>query len=290
MLDFRPPALSDKERIDAFVRSSGQIGCDVSFANTYLWRDRYDTRIAFDDETLYKCYAMNGHITGYTLPMTSGDIRTAIEKVIADARERGAEPLIGLLNNAYAEQLHRLYRGVVTIKEDRDSFDYIYERQNLANLSGKKYHAKRNHISRFLRNHDDYSVKELSSNNLSDALYVAERWQEKSEDSGELGVIRDAAAHFKELGLFGLVLYVDGRPAAMCMASEINDCVCDVHFEKAVEIDEGYAVINNEFAKHFQKYTLINREEDLGLEGLRKAKLSYHPDMLYAKSRAVFSI
>ena len=90
------------------------------------------------------------------------------------------------------------------------------------------------------------------------------------------------------LGLFGLVLYVDGAPKAMCIASELNDCVCDVSFEKAVEINEAYAVINNEFAKHFTKYQLINREEDLGLEGLRKAKLSYHPDILYSKSVAYF--
>ena len=290
MLDFRSPQLSDRERIDEYVRNSGQIGCDVSFANTYLWRDRYQIRIAFDDDAYYKCYAMDGQVTGYALPLTRGDIRRAIDKVIADARERGAKPLIGLLNNAYAEQLHRLYRGVVTINEDRDSFDYIYERANLAALSGKKYHAKRNHISRFFRNHENYSVRELSSENFADALSVAERWQERNDDTGELTIIRDAIAHFDALGLFGLVLYVDSRPVAMCIASQINECVCDVNFEKAVEIDEAYAVINNEFAKRFTQYTLINREEDLGLEGLRKAKLSYHPDILYSKSHAVFSL
>ena len=288
MLDFRTPTLADKERVDAFVRDCGQIGCDVTFTNTYLWRDRYDIRIAFDEDTYYKCYAADGQVTGYALPVTKGDIRRAIDRVLTDARERGGKPLIGLLNEANAEKLHRLYRGLATIREDRDSFDYIYEREHLAELSGKKYHAKRNHISRFIRNHPDHEVMELNEDTFADALSVAERWQQNAEDTGELAIIRDAFAHFDALGMFGLVLYVDGMPAAMCAASEINSCVCDVNFEKAVDVDGAYAVINNEFAKRFTQYTLVNREEDLGLEGLRKSKLSYFPDILYSKSFAVF--
>ena len=289
MLDFRTPTLEDRERIESFVRNCGQIGCDISFANTYLWREHYDIRVAFDGDTYYKCYADKGQITGYALPVTHGDLKKAVENVIADAQERGIRPLIGLLNTANAELIHRLFADrILRIEEDRDAFDYIYERQNLANLGGKKYHAKRNHLSRFLREHEDYSVKEISAETLEDAYAVAVIWQENNDDTGELRIIRDALDHFDALGLFGLVLYVDGAPKAMCIASELNDCVCDVGFEKAVEINEAYAVINNEFAKHFTKYQLINREEDLGLEGLRKAKLSYHPDILYSKSVAYF--
>lgn len=288
MLDFRSPTLADKERIDAFVKNCGQIGCDVSFANTYLWRDRYDIRVAFDEDTYYKSYFKDGKLTGYSFPITSGDIRRAVNNILLDASERGVIPLIGLLNDANAEKLCRLYPDRISVSEDRDAFDYIYERQNLAELSGKKYHAKRNHISRFMREHEDYTVEELCKDNFADAMSVAERWQEENSDTGELAVIRDAFEHFELLGLFGLVLYVDSRPVAMCIASEINDCVCDVNFEKAVDIDEGFPVINREFAQHFTKYTLVNREEDMGLEGLRKAKLSYHPDILYTKSHAVF--
>ncbi|MBQ9679424.1 MAG: DUF2156 domain-containing protein [Ruminococcus sp.] len=288
MLDFRPPAIADKERIEAFVRQSGQIGCDTGFVNTYLWRDHYNIRVAFDEDSYYKCYYIDGQLTGYSLPMTNGDIRKAIEKVLLDAKEHGVKPLIGLLNETNAELIKRLYGDRIVLSEDRDSFDYIYERENLAQLAGKKYHAKRNHLSRFKRTYIDYSVKELCKNNFADAMDVAKRWQAENDDTGELDIIRDAFDHFDELGLFGLILYVSDKPAAMCIASEINDCVCDVSFEKAVDIDEGFAVINNEFAKHYTKYKLINREEDMGLEGLRKAKLSYHPDILYTKSHAVF--
>lgn len=288
MLDFHTPTIADKIRIDSFVGDCGQIGCDISFANTYLWRDRYDIQVAFEDDAYYKCYGRNGRITGYSLPLTKGDIRKAIERVLADARERGVQPLIGLLSSANAELIQRMYGDRVILQEDRNSFDYIYEREHLAQLSGKKYHAKRNHLSRFLRTYEDYSVKEICEENYADVFSVAQRWQAQNEDTGELRIIRDALDHFEALGMFGLLLYVDGAAVAMCMASEINHLVCDVNFEKAVEIDEAFAVINNEFSKHFTRYQLINREEDMGLEGLRKAKLSYHPDILYTKSTAVF--
>jgi len=290
MLDFYPPTLDDRERVESFVRDCGQIGCDISFTNAYLWRNRYDIRIAFDDDTYYKCYALGGNVTGYSMPITKGDIRKAVDTVINDALERGTKPMIGLLNDANAELIHRLYSDRVHIKEDRSTLDYIYKRENLANLAGKKYHAKRNHISRFIRSCDKWEVRELGEDTFSDAMQISEIWQQSNDDTGELDIIRDAFAHFDELGMFGLVLYADGKPVAMCAASKINDRVCDVNFEKATDFDGAYAMINREFARYFDSFTLVNREEDIGLEGLRKAKLSYHPDILYSKSHAVFDM
>lgn len=288
MLDFRTPALADKERIDRFVRRSGRVGCDISFANTYLWRDRYNIRVAFTDDAYFKCYCQGDQVSGYVLPMTDGDLSAAIGEVLADARERGTAPEIGLLDEAGVRLIKECCGDRMRIEENRDNFDYLYERRHLAELSGKKYHAKRNHLSRFVRNHIDHSVEEINEENFDSVLSVARRWQEHNADTGELDVIRDALAHFDELGLFGLVLYVDKQPTAMCIASEINRDVCDVHFEKAVDINEAYAVINREFALHYDRYVFVNREEDMGLEGLRKAKLSYHPDILLAKSTAFF--
>lgn len=288
MLDFRTPTLADKERIDAFVSLSGQIGCDVSFANTYLWRKHYDIRVAFTEDTYFKCYFTDGVLTGYVFPMTRGDIRKALDMIIDDARERGVPPVIGLLNDHNAAVICRLYGDRVRIKEERDAFDYLYLRSDLAGLSGKKYHAKRNHISRFYRTYDDFSFQEICKDNFDDVLDICRRWTEDDDDSGELDAIRDALEHFDELGLFGIVLYIDDRAVAMNIGSRINDSVCDVHFEKAVDVDEAYAVINNEFAKRFDSFTYLNREEDLGLEGLRKSKLSYHPAKLVRKSTAYF--
>ncbi len=291
MLDFRPPALSDRQRIDSFVKKSGQIGCDVSFVNTYLWREHYNIRVAFTGDSYFKCYLNDsGVVAGYSFPMTCGDIHKAIDTVLADAKERGIKPVIGLLSDTNAGVIRQLYGDSVTVKEERNVFDYVYRRENLANLAGKKYHAKRNHLSRFFREHDNYSIEEIKEENFADVLSVTGRWLDSADDTGELSIIRDALEHFDALGMFGLLLYTDGRPVAMTLASSINDSVCDVNFEKAVEIDEAYAVINNALAKHCDSFTLFNREEDMGLEGLRKSKLSYHPDILLAKSTAVFDV
>ena len=288
MLDFREPVIGDKERIEAFVSASGQIGCDVTFVNTYLWREHYDIRVAFTDDAYYKCYYMDGSLTGYTFPMTSGDIRAAVDRILDDARERGIAPVIGLLNDRNAQLIKDLYGDRVSVSISRDSCDYIYERRALANLSGKKYHAKRNHISRFFRDHDDISVEEICEENFDDVISVAERWEMSGGRTGEVAIIRDALEHFDTLGMFGLLLYVGGRPVAMSMGSRISGEVCDVNFEKAVEIADAYSVINNEFAKRYDTFSLLNREEDMGLEGLRKSKLSYRPSTLLRKSTAEF--
>ena len=288
MLDFHTPTFDDQERIVAFVRESGQIGCDVTFVNTYLWRKRYDIRVALTDDTYYKCYVTDGTISGYTFPMTRGSVKDAVDAILSDAQERGIRPVIGLLNERNAALIRELCGDRVVTEEDRDSFDYLYERAALAELSGKKYHAKRNHLSRFYRTHGNYSVEEISKENFHDVIAVAERWQQGAEDNGELSAIRDALMHFERLGLFGLLLYVDGRPTAMTIGSRISDDVCDVNFEKAVDIGEAYAVINREFAARYDSFTYLNREEDLGLDGLRKSKLSYHPVQLVKKSTATF--
>lgn len=288
MLDFRAPTIGDRERITAFVSESGQIGCDVTFTNTYLWRDHYDIRVAFTDDAYYKCYFTDGVLSGYTFPLTSGDPRRAIDTILADAHERGVKPEIGLLNDRNAELIRRLYGDRVRITPDRDSYDYLYERADLAQLSGKKYHAKRNHLSKFYRTYQDISVEEISERSFGDVIAVAARWQEKGGDTGELAIIRDALDRFDILGMFGILLYVDGRAVAMSMGSRISDEVCDVNFEKAVDIDEAYAVINREFAAHFDSFRYLNREEDMGLEGLRKSKLSYHPAAMVQKSTAEF--
>lgn len=290
MLDFRTPTLDDKERIESFVRYSGRIGCDTTFVNTYLWRRRYDIRVAFTDDTYYKAYFTDGVLSGYSFPATKGDYRAAVDTVIADARERGVQPLIGLLTDRQTATLRILYGDRVSFEPERGAFDYLYRRADLVALRGKKYHAKRNHISQFNRAYGHYTVEEINEINRGDALAVAERWQENEVLTGELDAIREALEHFDRLGLFGIILYVDDEPIAMSIGSRITDEVCDVNFEKALDYEGAYAVINQEFAKHYSSFTYLNREEDLGIEGLRKSKLSYHPCLLIRKSIATFTL
>ncbi|MBR2714724.1 MAG: DUF2156 domain-containing protein [Ruminococcus sp.] len=288
MLDFHTPTLEDKEWIETLAENCGQIGCDISFATTYLWRNVYNIQVCNHDGVLYKAYFSKKQKVGYAFPIGNKPPKEMIDEIIKDANARGVKPLIGMMNKTNAEILYHLYPDTFEFTEERSDADYIYSRENLATLPGKKYHAKRNHISKFKRNNVNYCYKEIDSSNKEDAYFVAHKWHmnNKSVNTDELKAIREALDKFEELGLFGGVLYVDGRAVAMTIASKINSTVCDVNFEKALDVDGAYAVINNEFAKSHDEFLQFNREEDLGLEGLRKSKLSYHPDKILMKHTA----
>ncbi|MBO4546538.1 MAG: DUF2156 domain-containing protein, partial [Treponema sp.] len=178
--------------------------------------------------------------------------------------------------------------------------DYIYRAADLANLPGKKYSKKRNHINQFNAKYSDYKFEPLTAANLGDARAIEEKWlAENSAAAQQEGTLADLqaeraiifsaldnfAAFEKTCGMTGGVLRVAGVPAAFCVASLLSADVTDVHFEKCLSAygrDGGYAVINNQFAK-IAATEFLNREEDLGIEGLRKAKLSYYPERVLEK-------
>lgn len=288
MLEFYTPTLDDASWITPMCENCGQIGCDISFATTYLWRNKYDIRVCNYNDTLFKAYFSADGVMGYSFPIGKMSPKDALEVLIDDAKQRGVKPLIGMLNRANAEIISHLYPEQFEFTEERDSADYIYSQENLALLPGKKFHAKRNHISKFMRNNPDFKFVLIDDSNLEDAYFVAHKWHMKNDaDKSELLAIREALDNFSELSLFGGLLYVNSRPVAMTIASKINNSVCDVNFEKAVDVDGAYAVINNEFVKAHPEFMQFNREEDMGIEGLRKSKLSYNPDKILMKYTAV---
>lgn len=287
MLEFYTPTLKDREWIEHLTENCGQIGCDISFATTYLWRDRYDIRVCNHDGVFYKAYFDCGEVSGYTFPIGHKPPKEMLDVLLQDAKERGVKPLIGMLNKTNAEILSHLYPDMFEFCEEKADADYIYSRENLAELAGKKFHAKRNHISKFKRNNEDYYYKPIDVTNIEDAYFVAHKWHMQNDsDKSELSAIREALDNMDAIGMFGGVLYVNARPVAMTIGSKINSSVCDVNFEKAVDVDGAYAVINNEFAKAQSSFLQLNREEDLGIEGLRKSKLSYNPDKILMKYTA----
>ena len=203
-------------------------------------------------------------------------------------------------------------------ENNRGDSDYIYSVKILATLPGSDYRKKRNHISRFTRTYGQFELRAMTPANIADALEIEKRWlnddgetatgnadcktpcdcaeaalAERSEDEksrmAEYCAIVEALENFDALGMKGGVLYVEGKPVGMTIASEIAPAVWDIHFEKVIgeyADNGGYAVINKLFAEHLVAAgaTLINREEDIGLEGLRKAKLSYYPQTILNKA------
>ena len=294
MIDFKPLCLSQKPQYDAMLQCSGQRGCEYSFANLFLWGRQ---RAAFLDGNLV-LFSQYNRRSVYPFPVGCGDLKPALEAIIRDAKERGIPCRLCGLTQPNRELLEQLFPGKFRFHHDRDSFDYVYDIHQLADLPGRKFQRKRNHLNRFLQTHPDYRTEPITDENLPQVEAFIARWYElrlQEDPHGdfhmEQAAFRKALAHRQALGMEGLLLYDGEALLAMTMGSRLSACTFDVHFEKALDRNDGaYGAINREFARHLrEKYPelrWLNREDDMGLEGLRKAKLSYNPDHMIEKSWA----
>ena len=288
MIQFERLSIEQKAQYDALLRHGAHRGCAFSFVNLYIWGRQCAARMG-DDLLLFSHF---GGKTMYPFPVCPGDPRPALEALMGDARERGIPFRLTGLNAQDVENLQSWYPDRFRFHCGRDGHEYVYAIEDLAELKGKRYQPKRNHINRFLAEYPDARVLPLSEETLPDARALADRWHQRrspEEDAGmELVALNRAFFHWDELGMEGLVLYVGGQPVAMTMGSRLDEETFDVHFEKAdTDYLGAYAVINRAFARHIrEKYPdvrFLNREEDMGIEGLRKAKLSYQPHHLVEK-------
>lgn len=282
MLNFSIPDLSMKPRADEILRHQNSQSCVYCFASTFMWSARYGTQAAFDGDALYLRYGRDGLL--YASPVGEFEWNHALELMASDAKKHNM-PLRIFAEGCQAKELDTLFPGRFSVQEMRDDFEYVYLAQDLINLSGRRYHSKRNHIAKFNRAHPDWLYQDVCTDNLPDCIAVADGWCEANNCNGndelchENCAIRCALSNIDALGLIGGIIYSDGKPVAFTLGERLNSDTFVVHFEKALpEYAEAYTVINQAFAMHnLGTYTYINREEDLGDEGLRKAKLSYRP-------------
>lgn len=290
MIQFERLIPERKAEYDKFLMTCGQRGCEYSFVNLYLWGRQ---TAAVLDGYLILFSHFNGHSV-YPFPVGQGDIRPVLDAVIEDSRQRGIPCRFTSLNQGDMELLEAFYPGKFRFRCDRSDFDYVYNIDDLADLKGRKFQQKRNHVNRFEAAYPDWRVEELNDATMDDAKRLIDHWFHVKDETPELDLgleklaIRRAFEHFHQLELEGMILYVGGEPVAVTMGSRLAEDTFDVHFEKAREDIQGaYGAINRAFARHLrEKYPALrylNREDDLGLPGLRKAKLSYNPAFLVEK-------
>lgn len=292
MITFKDVTLEDRELITRYTLDSPRRNCDLSFSNLCSWRFLYNTKFAVMDGFLLLKFWADGELV-YMMPIGTGDLKKALEALMADARHEG-QPfcLLGICEGMCSE-LEAIMPGRFRFTADRDYADYLYLRSDLATLAGKKLQAKRNHVNKFRRTYH-YEYTSITPDRIAECLELEARWCranhcDQHEGTGnERRALVYALHHFEELGLTGGILHVDGRIAAFTFGMPINRDTFGVHVEKAdTEIDGAYAMINYEFANHIpEQYLYINREEDLGIEGLRRAKLSYQPAVILEKYMA----
>ena len=295
-IPFRPIKLEDKGIITSFTLTSDYRNCDFSFANMCSWRFLYDSEFAIVNGYLLIRFRIEEKSRfAYMMPVGEGDLASIIRLLEEDSLKHG-HPLcmLGITPDAKARLDSLSPDEIFYYISERDYFDYIYLREDLASLHGKKYQAKRNHVNNF-KKYYSYQYISITPDLVQRCLDLEAKWYKANGGSEEEGLSNErrsityALRHFEELGLVGGAIQVEDEIVAFSFGAPINHDTFGVHVEKAdVHFEGSYAIINQEFASHLpDKYIYVNREEDLGIPGLRQAKLSYQPTILLEKCAVI---
>lgn len=299
MLDFKEPEITDKKWVDKCLSHANSMNCEYSFGNVFIWKNAYYTKICHYKD-FFICRWGKGNNINYSLPLGEGDFTDAINAIIEDAKAIGVKPVIYGVTDGYMMMLKESFLGSFEFKNDDGMNDYIYSTEKMANLTGKKYHGKRNHITNFKKNNPNWSFEKLTKENFSEVIDLHSKWiknnaenDEDEEDySLEFEAVLTAFEYFDELNFVGGLIRVDGNVIAYTLGEPQVSGKCFIsHFEKAsAHIQGAYPIINQEFTKNcLSDYEYVNREEDLGIEGLRKSKQSYYPEIWLKKYLAIYN-
>jgi len=279
----RPIELFDKSRFDSLFLQLQPRVSELTFANLYLFRNAHLYRLTQVGTSLV-VFGRGYSGEEYFLPPLGGDVGNALNILFSKGHL-----LYGADDGFRAAYLHGPELDSI---EDRDAFDYVYLRNDLAALSGNRYHKKKNRVNYFSSRHS-FTVDRYSADYRAETLALLQEWQRirVSHDNRSLELEVIAAAEGLEkaeiLGLEGVVVLVEGRVKAYALGELMNASTSVCHFEKADPFLDGlYQVVDQEFNRQcFVDCEFVNREQDLGEPSLRKSKLSYHPVELVKKYR-----
>jgi len=288
MLDFRPLTLADRKWMSPILKQSGFMGSEAAFGTHYIWQGAYEKKIARQNEMLFGCFGKNA--CTYFFPYAK-DIKQALAVLLEECSNTAKRFRMWGVTAEQATLMDEAWPDTFHFRFLRDNADYLYRSEDLINLPGRRYHRKRNHLMRFQRGHS-FTYEDITPANIADCEAIEREWMAVAANPAMGGLERENFAlkqsleNFSALGFVGGLIRVRGKPVAFTLGEEINSRAFVVHFEKALAGYEGlYAAINQMFAeRQLAGYEYINREEDMGIEGLRKAKLSYYPVQVLEKA------
>ena len=296
MIQFKSLSLDDREWFTHRVLEDDRQACEYTFANNYLWSDIYGVEMAREQGCLILRFQNDDNYC-YTIPVGAGERKGALDALLEMEHGKGRDLVLNTLIRQDLEWLDANYSGQYTVGTNRDDYDYVYSTQKLSTLSGRRLHGKRNHIARF-KDGNNWHYREMMPADAGECLRLldiwkeseAEKWNEEMEN--ELHINRIALRNLADLVLDGGMLYKGQKLVAFAIGEPLNSNTYVVHIEKALASIQGaYPMINQQFVLHnCQDYEYVNREEDTGEEGLRKAKLSYYPEHIIEKFQAVFPV
>lgn len=284
IIQFRSFQIEDKPILDRFFAEHHYEQSECAFGTLFMWQHAFRLAWAVEDDVLYIRAGRYGH--EFLLPPFSGENNSFVNGLKRAERWFEDQGLPFLLKGAspwVVERMRELCPTCYTYTADRDNFEYIYRTQDLIELSGKSYRQKKNHVNGFRRSYYGYEYVDLGPSDKAECLAVAKRWLDEHQTTQDMEDEQVGIAtlfdHWDALRLKGGALRLSGKIIAFSIGEYLNPDMALIHIEKAdPEIRGSYQVINQEFVAHAWADTLyINREEDMGLSGLRQAKESYHP-------------
>lgn len=292
MISFKPITLADKPVIDSFFRAKRYEQSSCTFTNMYMWQNCY--QIVWD--VVDDCLCIKATYGGFTylLPPFGPDAEhfsRALDKLECHCAETNIPFLFKAATPDLVERFETVRPGYFDFQSDRDNYDYVYSALDLIELQGRKYHIKKNHMNKFKKTYSQYEYRPIDSSLTSACIDFAVEWCKKREDASdpslicEREAIIDVMKNWDSLGVAGGVILIGGRIEAFTFGEMINEDTAVIHVEKGNSDIHGiYQAINQAFCQNaWSGATYINREEDMGIPGIRKAKESYYPVKMIEK-------
>ncbi|MDF2686031.1 MAG: hypothetical protein K0S55_1212 [Clostridia bacterium] len=303
MLNFKTIDINCKQEIDEYLKNYNYIGTEGTFFVLFCWRYLFNFKYATEDGFLFITLKFQDRIS-YLFPIGEDNsedknaTKEAVKKIIKNAEEQNIPFYLIALDDERKELLESIFPEKFNFAEDRNNYDYVYNQNDLQLLTGKKFHAQRNHINKFNLLYQNYKVEPITKKSFYECMEMNLEWCKAnglntasicSGNNYELCAVNQAFGNFDALGCIGTLIRINDKVIAFTLGSERNKDVFVTHFEKALyEYDGAFKVINQEYAKVLggYNYKFINREEDMGDEGLRHSKMSYNPAFMVKKYNA----
>ncbi|WP_026051030.1 DUF2156 domain-containing protein [Clostridium tunisiense] len=292
MMIFKKLTIKDKPILDRYLQNYNFITSEYSFTTLLVWREACDVQYAIHKGILIikKKDFKDNYYFMQPIGYSKKNLKELIHELKEYKKENNMKYLFKDVEDSFLEDLKDIYGEDAHIEEDVDNFDYIYLKEKLATLSGKKLHGKKNHYNYFVKNYN-YEVKDFSEPGvMEDCIKLAHQWHKENFTGDkfltyELKGIEEVLYNADKLNLKGMAVYVDDIISTFTVGEVVNKDMAIVHFEKGrKDINGIYAFTNKTFVeKYLNEVGYINREQDLGIEGLRKAKRSYYPVKLEKK-------
>ncbi len=264
---------------------------EATFANLFMWRKSSKTKYTIINDSLVIFYKKSDGRKACCFPFGCDDTKEIIDKIKEYFDTQNVDFIMESVTEDKANKLLNIYGNKITVIPEPNLFDYVYYSEKLIKLAGKKLHSKRNHINKF-KSLYNYKYEKITSDTALECLKKADEWliskyidENDNDYISEITALKEVFNNYDKLNLAGGLIRVEGEIIAFSVGEKLNVNTFVTHIEKADTAYQGaYTVINNEFAKNeCLSFKYINREEDMGIEGIRKAKLSYYPDKMIKK-------